>query len=81
LTVRFATRQRFLTVARISPQVDALTLNLAYVRLASKAGGGHDLASTSWGASRQFVLRSGVNTERLTAAVERATRRRHGAPR
>ena len=52
--------------------MDALTLNVAYVRLASKSGGGHDLASTNWGASRQFVLRSGVNTVPLTATVERA---------
>ena len=42
------------------------------MRLASKSGGGTDLASTEWGASKTFVLRSGVNTEPLTAAIDRA---------
>ena len=54
-----------------APQVDALELNVAYVRFAPVSGGGHDLASTSWGASQAFTLRSGVNTVPLTATVEK----------
>ena len=47
-----------------------MNLNVAYARFASTAGGGHDLASTDWGASKGFTLRSGVNTVPLTATVE-----------
>ena len=46
---------------------------MAYVRFASVSGGGHDLASTSWGASKAFTLRSGVNTVPLTATVDNMT--------
>ncbi len=50
-------------------QVDAFTLNVAYVRCArardgsnSTANGNYDLGSTKWGASRTITLLPGENT-------------------
>ena len=51
-------------------QVDALILNVAYVRTASVAGGGHSLASTQWGVSKTLTLTPGLDAVPLTSSIE-----------
>ncbi len=56
-------------------QVDELNLNVAYVRLAPVSGAGHNLESTSWGASKPLTLTASSTIVPLTGSI---TRKKNG---